>query len=224
MKKTKSPYKKIIADNIRNHRKALGITQIEAARRSQMDIQKYRRIESAKTEFNFENIIRITIALETTPNDLLGYHVNSNAKLLLSPTNIPPRKTLSENLKRLRNFYGISQAEFIKKANYKKQVQTYNRYETRNASPSAEELIAFAETFSCTPNELLGFPTWLTKTDTIKSIRKELKSVEEDYDEQKKVQNYYGYKNHKLEKTIEKISTCIQTLDEILNEINNKEE
>ena len=194
MKKTKSPYKKIIADNIRNHRKALGITQIEAARRSQMDIQKYRRIESAKTEFNFENIIRIAIALETTPNDLLGYHVNSNAKLLLSPTNIPPRKTLSENLKRLRNFYGISQAEFIKKANYKKQVQTYNRYETRNASPSAEELIAFAETFSCTPNELLGFPTWLTKTDTIKSIRKELKSVEEDYDEQKKCKIITGTK------------------------------
>lgn len=60
----------IVAENIRNRRKALGMTQVQLASDAQLGENTIQRLESGQCQATIESYFRVSKALKTTPNDL----------------------------------------------------------------------------------------------------------------------------------------------------------
>ena len=65
---------------LRKRAKELGISNAEAGRRIGLSERRYAHYVSGAREPDLATLIRIAIALETTPNDLLGFNVEPKPK------------------------------------------------------------------------------------------------------------------------------------------------
>ena len=63
---------KIIGNNIKEARKAKGLTQKEVAAILLMTQQQYSRFENGIFELNYDQILKICKILDTTPNDIFA--------------------------------------------------------------------------------------------------------------------------------------------------------
>jgi len=64
---------KIVGNNIKEARKAKGLTQKEVANKLIMTQQQYSRFENGVFELNYQQIIDICNLLNVLPNDLFGF-------------------------------------------------------------------------------------------------------------------------------------------------------
>ena len=64
---------KTIGQNIKNARKAKGLTQKDVAEKFFMTQQQYSRFENGIFELNYKQIVDICHLLDITPNDIFGF-------------------------------------------------------------------------------------------------------------------------------------------------------
>jgi len=64
---------KIIGENIKIARKALGLTQRQVAQVFHMTQQQYSRFENGIFELNYQQIYDLCTLLKITPNELFGF-------------------------------------------------------------------------------------------------------------------------------------------------------
>ena len=67
---------KIIGQNIKEARKACGLTQTQVAKQMLMTQQQYSRFENGVFELNYEQIIRLCELFDITPNDIFDLQQN----------------------------------------------------------------------------------------------------------------------------------------------------
>lgn len=60
----------IVAENIRNRRKEIGMTQVQLASAAQLGENTIQRLESGQCQATIESYFRVSKALKTTPNNL----------------------------------------------------------------------------------------------------------------------------------------------------------
>lgn len=63
---------KMIGENLKEARRAKGMTQREVAEKMFMTQQQYSRFENGVFELNYEQIRTLCLLLDTTPNELYG--------------------------------------------------------------------------------------------------------------------------------------------------------
>ena len=63
----------VICKNIKDARKAKGLTQKEVAQAFLMTQQQYSRFETGKFEFNYNQLYQICKMLDITPNELFNF-------------------------------------------------------------------------------------------------------------------------------------------------------
>ena len=66
--------KKIVGENLKNARKAKGLTQKELAKELNKYQSDYSEYETGKIELDYEKIIYLCNRLDITPNDLFGIY------------------------------------------------------------------------------------------------------------------------------------------------------
>ncbi|MBO4534731.1 MAG: helix-turn-helix transcriptional regulator [Clostridia bacterium] len=65
---------KIVGQNLKDARRAKGLTQREVAALMLMTQQQYSRFENGVFELNYDQILKLCTLLDTTPNELFCIH------------------------------------------------------------------------------------------------------------------------------------------------------
>lgn len=68
---------KVVGNNIKEARKIKGMTQSQVAKIFHMTQQQYSRFENGVFELNYEQIVNLCKLLDTTPNEIFEFDVES---------------------------------------------------------------------------------------------------------------------------------------------------
>ncbi|UDF05622.1 helix-turn-helix domain-containing protein [Asticcacaulis sp. AND118] len=83
------------AERLKERSKALGISNAEAAKLCGLDTRRYGHYISGRSRPNYENLVKIAIALNTSPNILLGFDEGERSLLIEQLTEVC--KSLSDD-------------------------------------------------------------------------------------------------------------------------------
>ena len=149
MEKNISNFEATLVAGLRKRRVMLGLTQQEVAEKSGVSLVTVNQVEGLKRNADLATLEKIASALDTSLNAL-----SAQANGSVDKAKHVSRKILSENIKQLREEYGLSQQALASKAGVS--TSTITSIESLRNGTSIDVLDEIALALQTSPSKLLS--------------------------------------------------------------------